>query len=552
MATKTFEELKQLAIQIRDEKTNKQNTATRVGTAMLEHINKLEQDYYDKTQTDEELKERDDKLTELKDSVNLKTKYTLLDIDYPILLDSCEQITRVSIFSAIINSAVGVFGVSGSYNFINESGNIIFVLQRYYSDGTYENKTIDNKSLKESISNTFTFLADLDKDFPAINDDKKLVYSTFIISTLGQCTVSIENIQGSYNVINSIELSSNESVNDYTDTIIGKYYNGVMYLDTILQGNGESKVFKNFTTSSFILVNKDYKYIRWENLYSLDANKIWCGLALYNSEENVIAVFGKKGFIELKDYPDAEYLRYCYNSENRETKYVIATNTINESVINVADGGKYGDSESKNLYSTFMESDWNSLLTTSNSYSNEDGIISEVTLNVSAAGKVRLCVGLLDQRNIPVIANYFDVDVNGGLQTINIEEKLISISKGQQLFSYIGYYKNAIFKWVAAESNDGINNEMLYGKTALKRLANTYGGRVNLSYKVKEIISPFASKSEVNEVKETLSSQQEIINTMGIVYDSEGNAYKLKVIDGNIVPISLNYKKRIFVRKFAD
>lgn len=71
MATKTFEELKQLAIQIRDEKTNKQNTATRVGTAMLEHINKLEQDYYDKTKTDEELKERDDKLTELSDNVGL-------------------------------------------------------------------------------------------------------------------------------------------------------------------------------------------------------------------------------------------------------------------------------------------------------------------------------------------------------------------------------------------------------------------------------------------------------------------------------------------------
>lgn len=82
MATKTFEELKQLAIQIRDEKTNKQNTATRVGTAMLEHINKLEQDYYDKTQTDEELKERDDKLTELDSKlksneaeINNKLKY---------------------------------------------------------------------------------------------------------------------------------------------------------------------------------------------------------------------------------------------------------------------------------------------------------------------------------------------------------------------------------------------------------------------------------------------------------------------------------------------
>lgn len=49
MATKTFDELKQLAIQIRDEKTNKQNTATRIGTQMLEHLEKLEQDYYDKT-----------------------------------------------------------------------------------------------------------------------------------------------------------------------------------------------------------------------------------------------------------------------------------------------------------------------------------------------------------------------------------------------------------------------------------------------------------------------------------------------------------------------
>lgn len=68
MATKTFEELKQLAIQIRDEKTNKQNTATRIGTQMLEHLDKLEQDYYDKTATDEELKERDEKLTELENN----------------------------------------------------------------------------------------------------------------------------------------------------------------------------------------------------------------------------------------------------------------------------------------------------------------------------------------------------------------------------------------------------------------------------------------------------------------------------------------------------
>lgn len=62
MATKTFEELKQLAIQIRDEKTNKQNTATRIGTQILEHLDKLEQDYYDKTATDEKFTEIEEKI----------------------------------------------------------------------------------------------------------------------------------------------------------------------------------------------------------------------------------------------------------------------------------------------------------------------------------------------------------------------------------------------------------------------------------------------------------------------------------------------------------
>lgn len=94
MATKTFEELKQLAIQIRDEKTNKQNTATRVGTAMLEHINKLEQDYYDKTKTDKELKERDDKLTEL------ESYFSTLGVDI-------EKITLTKGYNIKTNESIG-------------------------------------------------------------------------------------------------------------------------------------------------------------------------------------------------------------------------------------------------------------------------------------------------------------------------------------------------------------------------------------------------------------------------------------------------------------
>lgn len=77
MATKTFEELKQMAIQIRDEKTNKQNTATRIGTQMLEHLNMLEQEYYDKTTLDKRTTELNISVLYPTLGVNGTNKYTL-------------------------------------------------------------------------------------------------------------------------------------------------------------------------------------------------------------------------------------------------------------------------------------------------------------------------------------------------------------------------------------------------------------------------------------------------------------------------------------------
>lgn len=122
MATKTFEELKQLAVQIRDEKTNKQNTATRIGTQMLEHLNKLEQDYYDKTATNEELQARDEKLTELENNIceiNLSNKYPTQGIDSGKYYD----------FTTAINFVGNLFSEGGSFpglkiTFLNINKNI--------------------------------------------------------------------------------------------------------------------------------------------------------------------------------------------------------------------------------------------------------------------------------------------------------------------------------------------------------------------------------------------------------------------------------------------
>ena len=102
MATKTFEELKQLAIQIRDEKTNKQNTATRVGTAMLEHINKLEQDYYDKT------------------TINNRTSEYNVSINHPT--SGISSSNKYDLSSAIVQVPAELRTSGLTVSFLNESG----------------------------------------------------------------------------------------------------------------------------------------------------------------------------------------------------------------------------------------------------------------------------------------------------------------------------------------------------------------------------------------------------------------------------------------------
>lgn len=77
MATKTFEELKQLAIQIRDEKINKANTATRIGTQMIEHLNKLEQEYYNIQTVDGLVSEYNVSVNHPTSGIDGSNKYTL-------------------------------------------------------------------------------------------------------------------------------------------------------------------------------------------------------------------------------------------------------------------------------------------------------------------------------------------------------------------------------------------------------------------------------------------------------------------------------------------
>lgn len=116
MATKTFEELKQLAIQIRDEKTNKANTATRIGTQMIEHLNKLEQEYYNKDGVAEQLKTRDDELARLD---KMTTEYNV-SVLHPT--SGSGGSNKYTLETAIAQVPTKYRSIGLKCSFVNESG----------------------------------------------------------------------------------------------------------------------------------------------------------------------------------------------------------------------------------------------------------------------------------------------------------------------------------------------------------------------------------------------------------------------------------------------
>lgn len=161
MATKTFEELKQLAIQIRDEKTNKANTATRIGTQMIEHLNKLEQEYYNIQTVDGLVSEYNVSVNHPNSGIDGSNKYTLSSA---IALVP-EKYRSIGLKCSFINES----GEGESWEYKGGSWNVVSFSQ--VGDGRFTN--IDNKI--ELTRNTEYIGADI-KQREALNKCVKALY----------------------------------------------------------------------------------------------------------------------------------------------------------------------------------------------------------------------------------------------------------------------------------------------------------------------------------------------------------------------------------------
>lgn len=276
MATKTFEELKQLAIQIRDEKTNKQNTATRVGTAMLEHINKLEQDYYDKNQTDEELKERDDKLTELEGqvlSIDVKETFYLeqglvqKNFYIPIVLKKGDKISILAssedgessnfVYGYInsegetkLNVAVAKLNELIEYILPEDIKQIIGYVETIYTSGTFSMKVLKD-SISSRVDNNRNEILSLKESVVELNEVS--IGLSYELSTTNY--VYVINLTKPFLLVKGVNVSFELKSLD-TDTV-------QVYL---IRENGTYNLIKKLSIDD---VNKKYNYILTENVKTL-------------------------------------------------------------------------------------------------------------------------------------------------------------------------------------------------------------------------------------------------------------------------------------------
>ena len=219
------------------------------------------------------------------------------------------------------------------------------------------------------------------------------------------------------------------------------------------------------------------------------------------------------------------------------------------SVINIEEPDKLYGRYDKDLLDSFfgISANINNYATVRNSQTDIDGYLSEIRVQVSAGGNNFIfMVGLYDQYSRWVPSKTFTINIpKAGNNTIDVSSLNIPISKGEQLaIKCVGDKETSSIKF--SINNEPINNDVIYGTlngTWGKVPGTAHGGIISLSYKVKNIDSIFALKSQIKELETLIEKQTEIINAQRYFYDTKGNAYKPYIVDGELKVKSLTYKK---------
>lgn len=179
------------------------------------------------------------------------------------------------------------------------------------------------------------------------------------------------------------------------------------------------------------------------------------------------------------------------------------------------------------------------------SIANEDGFLHQIKASVNGNGVFSLRVGLLDQRNMFVERSRTNIVLSRGDNTINVLDKHILIKKGETVALSITNDSATCSLFYERAQKSG-EKTFLYSSSwggVFSELATEFGGIVIFGFNMVSIESAFAYATDIEKTNETLNTIASKLNKQQYVYDANNNPYELKVIDGELVPLPINYQK---------
>lgn len=174
-----------------------------------------------------------------------------------------------------------------------------------------------------------------------------------------------------------------------------------------------------------------------------------------------------------------------------------------------------------------------------------DGFLYKLIANVSGRGVFSLRVGLFDQRNRFVERTRTNIQLNIGKNEINLLDNHIFIKKGETVALSLTD-NSATYAQFYSEASQSGEKTFLYSSSwdnEFRELATEFGGIVQFAYKTVSVDSAFAYTSELEQTNSELNTLSSLVNKQQFVYDNDNNPYKLRVVNGELVPIAVNYKK---------
>ena len=325
--------------------------------------------------------------------------------------------------------------------------------------------------------------------------------------------------------------------------------------NTILRGDGTSSSFNNFATSDFIEINKLYT-IRFKGLWKNES--AFHGVHLYDENKKSLLKQINDGTVveslDASSFQGLKYIRISGRVENDPSVTLSRVGKFHREFSNLKEEIHKVDEKTFTRISKDISVGSLTLMATSLLDGNipmatvSNGVYSDSTLGIVKAieivctnGLATFGIGVLDQEMKAVITETFDVEIPvNGYNKVEVLDKMIYINPGQQLFFFNG--KNGVrINYATTKDKSYASQEGYYGNK--DRLA-VYGDReevllFNLRYSVVQYDSLFADKAQVLELKE----QIELLKKALYIYDGQNNPYKLRVVEGKVIPISVNYKE---------